>query len=1182
MRDLVIFDQPVGLLDIVRTSALRSFGAESCYFSIVTESDKPIEGKDLNVRVYQARTNTSKQPVGSLCCRFLPAKSKRWSHVGRVLVTGALFGFPHTADAKPNMVNELWPSTGLDAASMGLHSANVASASQIQPIGDEYFLRLSGYGVPAWFSDEGMRVEGLRATPALGLRFVSWGSPGEEVGVDPTRPVLGDCSEALLLDGTFGRCLEYHHPDITAWWVGRQDGVEFGWTVWEAPEQLTEHTDELSLRMTVSGSVWMERRDGNVELADEGGREWTISGAVAWDALGNSVPAWVEIEGDDLVVLVDTHDVIYPLTVDPVLSTASIELTDYFDFGYSVAGLGDVNGDGFDDIAVGAPGYGVSSIPNRGAVYVYHGSSGGVTSTTRLQLVGLDGGRFGTSVSAAGDVNGDGYDDLIVGAYSVGTLSFAQSGRAYVFHGSAAGLSTSPASTLDGLTDGEWFGWSVSGGGDLNGDGFDDVVVGSPNYDLLGSEVGAASIFHGGIFGIETTATNTFVGQTHNDNFGSAVSIVGDVDGDGYSDVAIAAPGRFFGTGRVYIYHGSSSGLETSARLTIDGDTVGDDFGESLSGAGDVNGDGYADILVGAGGYDSNRGAAYLFHGSSTGIGSTSNRHLVGLDPYAGFGSASSGAGDVNGDGFDDIVVGAYFNSSTRTEAGSAHLYHGSVSGVESSPVNSIYGAGRYYNLGLAVSKAGDVNGDGYGDALISAVERVYVHHGCADDDGDGVCIGGDSTAPQDCDDADASIGAVTTLFVDADGDGVGSSISAVVCEGTPGYVGNHLDCDDADAGIGGLADLHADADGDGYGAYATVSVCEGEAGYVEDGSDCDDSDPTVTLPVVVFFDDDGDGYGSTPRGGEACPGMYPDYIPQGGDCDDSDAGVNPGAVEVCDRYSTDENCDGLADDGDPSVDPSTYRRYFPDLDEDGWGAEEDEGIDACEAPSGTVANSGDCDDSRPDVNPDMTEICDPFDTDEDCNYFADDGDRNVDDSSRTTYYADADADGFGSPDETERLCNPPEGYVEEGGDCDDTRFDVNPSALEVCDTDDADEDCDGLSDDADPSVDTSTQLSGYLDSDGDGFGNNEVMVFACEPRVDLVSDNRDCDDREVGINPSASEVPGDGIDQDCDGSDGPSHGDAESKEPVGCVSVGARAQAALVLLSGLIPFVRRRVRSGK
>ena len=367
------------------------------------------------------------------------------------------------------------------------------------------------------------------------------------------------------------------------------------------------------------------------------------------------------------------------------------------------------------------------------------------------------------------------------------------------------------------------------------------------------------------------------------------------------------------------------------------------------------------------------------------------------------------------------------------------------------------------------------------------------------DNDGDGY-----TENEGDCDDGDADIGPEGTETANADDD----DCDGIVDESTTIYDDDgDCDCEDDKECTGSVND---ECEEYGFGD------CDDEDAEVYDGAeesenDIDDDCDDIIDEGTNAYDDDGDG-----------------YTENDGDCDDSDSEVLPDATEICDGI--DNDCDGDIDDDDGDVDTSTGTTWYADTDGDGYG-DADSAIETCEAPSGYVANAEDCDDADSAVSPDATEVCDEIDND--CNGDIDDDDTGLDTSTGTTYYADSDEDGFGDSNISVDTCEVPSGYVENSADCDDADGEVNPDATEVCD--EIDNDCNSAIDDDDAGLNTSTGDTFYSDDDGDGFGDADDTVDACEVPSGYVTDATDCDDTDGAVNTDATEVCDD-IDNDCDG----------------------------------------------
>lgn len=405
----------------------------------------------------------------------------------------------------------------------------------------------------------------------------------------------------------------------------------------------------------------------------------------------------------------------------------------------SVAGAGDVNGDGFDDVIIGAHKY-TNGETDEGRAQLFMGSASGLaalpTWSAEPDVVEA---WYGLSVASAGDVNADGFDDVVIGAprYSNGE---DEEGAAFLFLGTVAGPGPVPAWSFETGQVQAWFGYSVSGAGDVNGDGFDDVVIGALKYDAMHTDEGAAALFLGGPAGLAAAPAWFALGGQADAEYGRSVASAGDVNGDGFDDVVIGAPRlqTVSGYGSASVYLGSATGLVSTPAWVLDSTQTapcgwyscpnfGDELGYAVSGAGDVDGDGFADVLVGAhwhytGGVSTGikEGNAFLYRGAAGGLAAAPAWIGRPNQPDPQYGKFLSGVGDVNGDGFADVVVAAPGYDNPEVGEGAVALYTGSPGGLSPWPVaiddpdvtDAQYGR---------VAGAGDVNGDGLADVIIGA-----------------------------------------------------------------------------------------------------------------------------------------------------------------------------------------------------------------------------------------------------------------------------------------------------------------------------------------------------------------------------------------------------------------------------------------------------------------------------
>jgi len=425
--------------------------------------------------------------------------------------------------------------------------------------------------------------------------------------------------------------------------------------------------------------------------------------------------------------------------------------------------------------------------------------------------------------------------------------------------------------------------------------------------------------------------------------------------------------------GKVFVYLGSSTGLGTSSSWSFESDQASAQLGWAVGSAGDVNGDTYGDVIVGAMLWDNgqtNEGKAWVFHGSSTGLATSSSWATESNQAGAYYGSAVSTAGDVNGDGYGDVIVGAYLWDNGQTNEGKVYVYHGSSTGLATSAAWTKESDQTSAAMGFSAANAGDINGDGYGDVIVG----TYLYDNGETDEGMVTIYAGSSTG----------------LGTTATWSGEGNQATAWY-----GY---------AVAGSG-------DIDGNGVGDFIV-------GGTKYDNGQTDEGRAWIYLSTLPDADGDGD--------------------PTSTDCNDNNAAIYHGATEVCN--GVDDDCDGSIDEAG-ATGGSTY---YLDSDSDGYGGSSS--ITSCSQPTGYVTTSTDCDDNAATTYPGAPELCDGIDND--C-------DGTIDDNATgtRTWYRDSDADTYGDAASSTSSCSQPTGYVSNSTDCNDSNPSIHPGASLVHET---------------------------------------------------------------------------------------------------------------------------------
>lgn len=450
--------------------------------------------------------------------------------------------------------------------------------------------------------------------------------------------------------------------------------------------------------------------------------------------------------------------------INPYIKSSSIACSNYDRSGYSIAGIGDINNDTFDDIAIGVP-YNDDGGIDAGQVFLFFGKASGWSQDTLFSQANASfigeapGDNAGFSVSGAGDVNKDGIDDFLVGAIGNDEgKSNENIGQTYLIFGKASGwtLNTSLSqanASFWGPNSNSYSGNAVAGVGDVNNDTYDDFLIGAYLNDLgaADDDIGTAYLFFGKSSGwsIDDAITNADVflfGEMEGDEFGFDVAGAGDINNDTYDDFFISAPSNNEGgtlAGKSYLFFGNTTSFWTlnpvlnasKANASFIGESSNDQSGMSILGAGDVNNDQFDDLLITAPSNEEGGvgfGQTYLIFGKATNNWvekmnlTNANASFIG-EAQNDFSGWSIAAADINNDAYSDILIGATLNDEGGENAGQTYVIYGKASewsqNTSLSQANaSFIGEKPGDYSGWSVANAGDINNDTYDDLLIGAI----------------------------------------------------------------------------------------------------------------------------------------------------------------------------------------------------------------------------------------------------------------------------------------------------------------------------------------------------------------------------------------------------------------------------------------------------------------------------
>ncbi|MCB9682500.1 MAG: FG-GAP repeat protein [Alphaproteobacteria bacterium] len=493
---------------------------------------------------------------------------------------------------------------------------------------------------------------------------------------------------------------------VTTWWEHAAGGLEQGWTV-PAPVG----SGPLVVEVAVDGAIaWVE--EGTLRLGEPDGG-WVADAVAAWDADGVALDVDPEVTGEGFALRVDVGEARWPVTVDPVWRPWNKYRQgrgDHDGLGHAVALAGDVDEDGYDDALLGAPGFS-GSAASQGRVYLFRGGPGGLATVPSQVWTGVAAGDgLGSTLAFLGDVDGDGHVDAAFGAPGT-TSTLTHQGAVWIVHGTGTGLAPAAQVALLGHDADRYFGSVLSTAGDVNGDGYADVLVGSDRVGRISTRIDEVQLHVGGAGGMSPTPLSTWsLGRFNRDH---AFAGLGDVDGDGFDDMALvqAVP---LNRWALQLYRGGPSGPAAVPDLERDLS-----LGTGTVTGMDVDGDGLSDVITAL------YGTLSVWRGEAGGLATTPER-LSAI--YAGDIRVLAGGGDLDGDGRADLLVGS--PGQGGYDQGAVVLIAGTATGLSPDPIAFWDGGAARVSLGAALA-IGDADGDGIDDAVLGGPSMVV------DDTGD-------------------------------------------------------------------------------------------------------------------------------------------------------------------------------------------------------------------------------------------------------------------------------------------------------------------------------------------------------------------------------------------------------------------------------------------------------------